>query len=74
MGLYRLQSKRLHEKKAPATVNREMALLRRTFNLGRQGTPPKVLLAPHFPMLTEDNVRTGFLEHADYLTLLAKLP
>jgi integrase len=68
------RSKRLHEKKAVATVNRELALLRRAFNLGRQATPPKVLLVPHFPLLPENNVRTGFLEHAKYQALLVELP
>jgi integrase len=72
--LLEYQAMRLGDGRAPGTVNREMALLRRAFNLGKQATPPKVVIAPHFPMLPEDNVRTGFLEHAQYLRLLAELP
>jgi integrase len=59
---------------AVATVNRESALLRRAFSLGREATPPKVLLIPHFPLLPENNVRSGFLEHAEYQALLVELP
>ena len=29
-------------------------------------TPPKVFRLPKFPKLTEDNIRTGFLEDAQY--------
>jgi hypothetical protein len=50
----------------PATINRELALLRRAFNLGVQSTPPKVRIVPHFPMLKESNVRRGFLESDQY--------
>ncbi len=55
-----------------ATINRELAALRRMFRLAAQDDRiPKV---PHFPMLEENNVRSGFLEHADYLQLHAALP
>jgi integrase len=36
------------------------------FNLGLQASPPKVHRVPKFPKLTERNVRTGFVEDADY--------
>jgi integrase len=58
---------------ANATVNRELAVLKRAFNLGRKHTPPKVVRAPHIPMLVENNVRKGFFEHAEYLRLLKVL-
>jgi integrase len=51
---------------ADATINRELALLKRAFNLGRQCSPPKVRLVPHIPMLREDNTRTGFLEQEQH--------
>jgi integrase len=51
---------RLKEKAAPATVNRELAALRRSYRLAvRQGL---LLLVPSIVMLREDNVRTGFFE------------
>lgn len=61
--------KRLKEDAEPATVNRELALLKRGFSLGMQSTPPKVRFMPHFPHLKEDNVRTGFVtdEQAELL-------
>jgi integrase len=43
-----------------ATINRELALLRSAFNLGKKDG--KVYVVPSFPMLDEsDNVRKGFL-------------
>lgn len=53
----------------PATINRELALLKRAFNLARECTPPKVKLVPHIPMLKESNVRRGFLESGGYTRL-----
>ncbi|MDR3736184.1 MAG: tyrosine-type recombinase/integrase [Acidobacteriaceae bacterium] len=53
-----------------ATINREMAALKRMFRLGMYATPPKVLHLPKFPKLMEDNVRKGFLEDAQYSKLI----
>ena len=49
-----------------ATINRELAVLKRAFNLGRECTPPKVHNVPYFNMLKESNIRKGFLESAQY--------
>lgn len=57
---------------ANATINRELATLRRAFNLGRRCTPPKVRVVPYFPMLKEDNVRRGFVEDADFSKMTAE--
>jgi integrase len=57
-----------------ATINRECALLRRAFNLGRRQTPPKVFFVPFIPRLKEENVRKGFLEHGQFLVLRQALP
>jgi integrase len=59
---------------ANATINRELALLRRSFNLGRMATPPKVAITPFIPMLAENNVRKGFFEHDAFLAVRRALP
>jgi len=64
--------KRQEEKASNATINRELGALRRMFNLGRQGTPPKVLAVPYIPLLKEDNVRRGFVEDAAFSRLAAE--
>lgn len=55
-----------------ATINRELAALRRMLRLGMRSTPPKVLRVPAFPRLREDNVRQGFLEQEQFEKLLAQ--
>ena len=57
---------RQSEHASNATINREMAALKRMFRIGMFATPPKVFRLPKFPKLTEDNIRTGFLEDAQY--------
>lgn len=61
--------KRQNEGAANGTINRELAALKRMFNLGLQSTPPKVMRTPHIPHLQEDNVRTGFVEAEQYQKL-----
>jgi integrase len=53
-----------------ATINRELACLRRMFRLGTQCTPPKVQRVPIFPpRLKEARPRSGFVEDAQYKRL-----
>jgi integrase len=52
-----------------ATVNSELAALKRMFNLGARSTPVRVERVPYVPMLKEDNVRKGFFEHEEYLAV-----
>ncbi len=62
--------KRQQEGAANGTINRELAALKRMFNLGHQATPPKIFYVPHFPKLTENSARQGFLEDTQYQKLL----
>lgn len=57
-----------------ATINRELSGLKRIFSLGKQMTPPKVIRAPHISHLAENNVRTGYFEHAEYVLFRDALP
>ncbi len=66
--------KRQEEGASNATVNRELAALKRMFNLAAKATPPKVGRVPYIPMLQEDNARQGFFEYAEFEKVLAVLP
>jgi integrase len=57
-----------------ASINRELAIVRRGFSLGREEEPPLVHRAPKIPKLEEDNARQGFLEPDEYEKLLSELP
>jgi integrase len=57
---------------AEATVNRELAALKRAFTLALRAR--KVSEVPHIAMLPEGNARQGFLTHAEFERLHASLP
>jgi len=59
-------------KAANATINRELAALKRMFRLGE--IAGKVAHRPYVPMLREDNARKGFFEAAEFRAVLAALP
>ena len=48
------------QKPTNGTINRELQVLTGSLNLGKK--EGKVRVVPHIPHLTEDNIRTGFLE------------
>jgi len=64
---------RQQESASNGSINRELAALKRMFNLGCEMTPPKIVRVPHIPMLKESNVRKGFFEHDQYLALQREL-
>jgi len=64
---------RVKENMANASINRELAALRRIFHLALSSTPPKVPAVPKIVMLEENNVRMGFFEHAEYLAVRGQL-
>src|SRR5437879_1064031 len=59
---------------ANATINRELAVLRRALNLAAQHDPPLVSRVIHIPRLKENNIRAGFVEEEQYRRLVAELP
>jgi hypothetical protein len=63
------RQKRKDEGCVDATVNRELTVLRTAFHNARKRTPPKVQIVPYFPMVTETNVRQGFLTDGQYTRL-----
>ena len=63
---------RLAEGAANGTVNRELAFLKRAFNLGIKGE--RVNRKPWISMLKEDNVRKGFFEYHEYESLRQNCP
>ncbi len=57
-----------------ATINRELAALKRMFNLAARATPPKVHRVPTISCLKENNIRTGFVDDAEYEKLARFYP
>lgn len=72
--LKRYIAARRKEEAENATINRELAIVRRAFILASHCDPPKVVRVPHVVMLKENNVRTGFLEYEGYVALRDHLP
>jgi integrase len=58
---------------AIATINRELAALRRMFNLGKKDSKVRFVL-PTISLTKENNERKGFLDHNQYRELRAALP
>ena len=61
-------SERLKAKAKPATINRELAIIRRAYRLN-----PKIF-RPTITMLAEKNTRKGFFEREQFQAVLKHLP
>jgi integrase len=59
---------------ANATINRELAALKRLFNLAKRARRILADNVPHIEMLQEDNIRTGFFERDQFEAMRAALP
>jgi integrase len=69
------QQHRLAEQAQPATINRELAALRRMFSLAVKQGRLTMGLTPSFPdRLEEAPPRQGFFEHAEYEGIRKRLP
>jgi integrase len=68
----RYTTMRQAEGAANGTINRELAALGRAYRLAVQDG--RLAVAPHVPLLREDNARTGFLEPEQYAAVLRHLP
>ncbi|MBV8454004.1 MAG: tyrosine-type recombinase/integrase [Deltaproteobacteria bacterium] len=63
---------RQEEAAANASINRELAALRRMFTLAVQDG--RLSSAPYVPTLEEDNARQGFLDRGAFVSLRSNLP
>lgn len=63
---------RQKEGAANGTINRELTILKRAFNLAVESG--KAMHKPTIKMLHEDNIRTGFFERADFEAVRENLP
>jgi integrase len=63
---------RQHDGAANATINRELAALKRAYSLGLQAD--KILVKPFIPTLEENNVRKGFFEREQFEAVRNELP
>lgn len=59
---------------ANATINRELAALKRLFNLAKRARRILADHVPHIELLQEDNIRKGFFEREPFEAVRAKLP
>ena len=62
--------KRQLEQAENGSINRELGVLRRMFNLAARCSPPKLNRVPTFTFLPENNTRMGFISDPDYNKLV----
>jgi integrase len=61
---------RREEHASNATINREMACLKRMYRIAYLATPPRVPRVPYFPRLKENNARQGFVTPEQFANLV----
>jgi integrase len=62
---------RQEEGASNAEINRELSIIKRSFMIGVRAA--KILSIPHIPTLKENNVRTGFFEHDQFMAVISHL-
>ena len=72
--LERYIDRRREENASNATINRELACLKRMYRLAYLSTPALVESVPHFTHLKETNVRQSFVTPEQYAELVAQCP
>jgi len=72
--LERYVDRRQEEHASNATINRELACLKRMYRLAYQASPQRVPSVPHFPHVKENNVRQGFVTPEQFARLVAHCP
>jgi integrase len=70
--LARYVDERREQHASNASINRELACLKRMYRLAYLSTPPRVAGVPDFPHLKETNVRQGFVTPEQYAKLVAR--
>jgi integrase len=74
LGLVRKSIRGGHTKLQPASINRQLSLLRRADQLGYERKPQLVDKIPPIKKLAENNIRKGFITPEQYQGLLSELP
>jgi integrase len=59
---------------SPATVNRELAALRRAFKIASVSEPPKAFRVPQIEAVGGEHTREGYFSRADFLAVRKELP
>jgi integrase len=74
--LERYKAERLAAGRRKATINRELAVIRRAYKLATRGKDKQVSpnTVPAVEMYPENNAREGFIEYGDFLELVRHLP
>ena len=73
-SIKRYTDRRLAAGKAHATINRELAALRRAFTIAVEQERLSSASVPRVKLFAEHNARQGFVERADFDAVVSRLP